>query len=331
MEHVYIFSYISDDREGIFRDLTQRPDNGYVFLPTIKKVNGILGLIEKIHLSLKINNVINLPLKKIWGGVDGYDYDKEKLYVIIIPTASIAKLPIGYFYSLRRKHPNIRLMALVTDSMNASSPHMDCVRVKLFADCWDGVLTYDPYDAIEFGFTFLGYTYYSSFNFIQADNSESSDAFYIGFNKGNREQITADLYDVLVEHDVASKFIVVDKASRIIGESRFGLRSQTLKLKYPDVVSKVKSANCIIEILQQNQKAQSLRYLEAIVYNKKLLTNNTNISNLPFFDDRYMKSFSSVEDIDFDWVKTAEPIDYGYKDEFSPIYIKDFIEHNVML
>ena len=85
-------------------------------------------------------------------------------------------------------------------------------------------------------------------------------------------------------------------------------------------------ANCIIELLQENQKAQSLRYFEAVVFNKKLLTSNENIKKLSFYDKRYMKVFKNLEDIDFDWVNKKEEIDYNYKNEFSPIYIIEELE-----
>ena len=39
-----------------------------------------------------------------------------------------------------------------------------------------------------------------------------------------------------------------------------------------------------------------------------------------------MKYFDKVEDIDPNWVKEKINIDYGYKGEFSPIYLIDFIQ-----
>ncbi len=79
-------------------------------------------------------------------------------------------------------------------------------------------------------------------------------------------------------------------------------------------------SNCILEVLQDGQTGSTLRYLEAVCYNKKLLTTNPRIKNYPFYDERYMKVFSSESDIDYDWVKKRETINYGYKDEFSPKY-----------
>lgn len=113
-------------------------------------------------------------------------------------------------------------------------------------------------------------------------------------------------------------------------QNECGLKYLNSKISYPQVVSRVKSSNCVLEVLQTNQKAQSLRYFEAIAYNKKLLTNNPGIVELPYYDDRYMRAFKNIEDIDVDWVRAREKIDYKYKGEFSPLGIIEYIKNNCM-
>lgn len=81
------------------------------------------------------------------------------------------------------------------------------------------------------------------------------------------------------------------------------------------------NTNVIIEILQKGQNGSSLRYFEAVCYNRKLLTNNPNIEKLPFYNPEYMKVFSSSDDIDVEWVKKKGEIDYGYDRSFSPYYL----------
>ena len=39
-----------------------------------------------------------------------------------------------------------------------------------------------------------------------------------------------------------------------------------------------------------------------------------------------MKVFTSFDDIDIEWVKKKEDINYGYGGEFSPIYLLKIIE-----
>jgi hypothetical protein len=92
------------------------------------------------------------------------------------------------------------------------------------------------------------------------------------------------------------------------------------------VVEHIEETNCIVEILQENQKTQSIRYFEAIFFNKKLLTNNPRITELPYYDERFMKFFSSADGIDFEWVRKKEAVDYGYRGEFSPVHFVEQIE-----
>lgn len=89
-------------------------------------------------------------------------------------------------------------------------------------------------------------------------------------------------------------------------------------IPYEQVLASVLNTNVIIEVLQENQEGPSLRYYEAVCYNKKLLSNNRNLSDLPFYDPRYMKYFDKYEDIDIEWVKSREKINYSYDGSFSP-------------
>ena len=38
---------------------------------------------------------------------------------------------------------------------------------------------------------------------------------------------------------------------------------------------------------------------------------------MKYYDARYMKYFKNIDDIDIEWVKRREKVDYGYKDDFS--------------
>lgn len=80
----------------------------------------------------------------------------------------------------------------------------------------------------------------------------------------------------------------------------------------------MKSTNCILEILQEGQYQQSIRYFEAIIYNKKLLTNNKNVKNLPYFDERYMRYFSSITDIDLSGLKKKKILSITMMEDLVP-------------
>ena len=64
--------------------------------------------------------------------------------------------------------------------------------------------------------------------------------------------------------------------------------------------------------------AVTARYPEAIALNKKILTNNRNVLSERFYDERYIHYFDRIEDVDLDWLKKREEINYQYNGEYSP-------------
>lgn len=70
-------------------------------------------------------------------------------------------------------------------------------------------------------------------------------------------------------------------------------------------------------------------FFEAVVYNKKLLINNENIIEFPFYNSRFMRVFKKVEDIDWKWVKSKEKVDYHYDGSFSPLKFIEEINDRV--
>ena len=94
-------------------------------------------------------------------------------------------------------------------------------------------------------------------------------------------------------------------------------------LPYEENIAKILESNCILEIVREGFIGFTQRYYEAIVYNRKLLTNNAEIKELPYYDERYMQYFEKPEDIDWDWVKDPEEVDYCYQGDFSPAAWKE--------
>ncbi|MBQ1355435.1 MAG: hypothetical protein IIY72_03070, partial [Solobacterium sp.] len=80
------------------------------------------------------------------------------------------------------------------------------------------------------------------------------------------------------------------------------------------------------EVLKENQNYNSARYFEAVVMNRKLLSNNPNLTSLPYYDEKYMRYFSRPEEIDAAWLKDEAMPDYHYRGDFSPANLPGLIE-----
>lgn len=80
-------------------------------------------------------------------------------------------------------------------------------------------------------------------------------------------------------------------------------------------------------MVQSGQTRQSIRYFEAVTMDRKLLTNNTNVRELPYYDPDKMKVFSSVEEIDPEWIREPMAEGYHYQGEFSSAHISKTIDN----
>ena len=86
------------------------------------------------------------------------------------------------------------------------------------------------------------------------------------------------------------------------------------------------NSKCVLEFMQEGQNGATLRYFEAVCYNKKLLTDNPNITEFPYYDSRWMRVFKNVEDIDVNWLKENDEVDYQYKGDFSPVELVAYVQ-----
>lgn len=327
MKTQFIFSYVDKDENGIYRDMTSNKALGIIdYLPSHKVIKSSLATkVEKILLSRYMqNNPLCSVFQDIYANLGSYHYNRDTEYFVLLPSTSIGKLSLKYLERFHDQHKNVKLFPILTDSMHASSPHMEYVRPKLYSSVWEKVLTFDKNDAEEYGFTWFGYSWYSKFENIEP-SKEKTDLFYVGFKKGNREELLADIYDLALEHGLQCDFRVVSTNEAMIKSGR-SLRYSKRRYPYPDLVSMIKSSKCVLEVLQDGQDTQTIKYYEAVCYGKKLLTNNRHLKELPYYSDENMKYFKTVDDIDWDWIKADVPVIYNYEDEFSPLKIVDFLK-----
>lgn len=252
-------------------------------------------------------------------------------YYFIIESGGLRTYEFTYFKNLNKRN-NIHLMLLLLNSMSASSPNILAVKDDVLHSDWEAVFTFDKKDAIQYGWQYIGLTYFSTPQKIEA-SPDSSDAYFIGGLKGNREDLIIKVFERLNNAQVKCDFDIYCYSKEQFDNRKYKnlIHYYQQWKRYDEIQAKVMSTNCIIEILQEGQETQSVRYFEAVYYNKKLLTNNPDIVNLPFYDERYMKYFEKAEDIDINWVTKKALINYHYAGEFSALHLLEQIVESLKL
>lgn len=125
--------------------------------------------------------------------------------------------------------------------------------------------SFDPCEAKRYGMECTGQ--YFRYPESQPDNI-TSDCFFCGLPK-DRAGLLHDLRTSLESEGLVCDFVIP--------------RTPSEKLTYPQYLDRLAHTRCVIDICQQGQTGLTRRPLEALFYNKKLLTNNPEIARYDFY------------------------------------------------
>lgn len=244
----------------------------------------------------------------------GKKYDHIK---ILFHNASLrrTRYPIELLSRIKSSKVSLNLLYLdpCLDEVVCGYANMLCEK-----GVFDKVLTIDRNDAIDFNLEHC-LTPYSK---IQLEKQEmTSGLYFCGQNKG-RLYILYSIWREALKHNVRIGYdLMWCQQFEDFFESYSGIQFHNQYVSYREVLRKAVRTNCILDVIQKGQSALTLRPYEAVVYKKKLLTNNPNIFEFPYYNPSYMHYFEKIEEIDWEWVLREESIDYNYAGDFSPIHL----------
>lgn len=273
----------------------------------------------KMHFNDRINRHLWLPFKNIWNifyTLHKYSFDDRETYYVLFMNGSLKyHFSRQYLKRLKSQHSNVKLVMILYDSFSNPTAKRSIRMIPEF----DYVFSFDQGDCEKHGFERI-YSTFSRPNFVREDECKKSKAFFIGYGIG-RLQILQKTFEKISSEVDGCKFYIAgvkeNQQKPIIGVQ------YNVTMPYAEELQMAYNTDCIVEIVKKGQTGVSLRTCEAIAFNKKLLTNNVNLKNMPFYDERYMKVFSNPDDIDLDFVKNEIRVEYEDSDYFSPVKIID--------
>lgn len=140
---------------------------------------------------------------------------------------------------------------------------------------YDLVCAFDEMDAKTYGFHYwpLIYTANPCYNWNAEDKY---DLFYIG-NAKDRLNALLDIYSKAIESNLKCKFFIVGVPEE---EQKFkdGIIYNT-RLSYEECLKYISESRCLVDAIQKESTGLTIKTCEAVIYNKKLLTTNLNISD----------------------------------------------------
>ena len=270
-----------------------------------------------INISISNFNLISPNLNKVLrknyynGPING----KIKYFIFVGQYGRCTK---DFRKYLKEKYPKCRIVFVMGDLMKTHGG----LNLEEFRSFSDIVLTYDEGDAIRYGFTSYDGPYTKIHNLDRGLKVSESDIVFCGYCK-DRVNFLIDLYDKLSGAGLTCDFNIPD-LKREYANARKPLAGGTVQ-PYLEHLKRVQKSKCILDIVQKGADGFDVRVWEAVVYQKKLITNNRRILSASFYNPRYISVVDSVDEVDPLWINEKIKIDYMMDDTLMPVKWLEFI------
>lgn len=333
MKYNYIFFNTPDKFTRVVRDGyysicvedLRKLQNVTVISCLLEHKSMALRKLHAIHVSDAVNEKINLPLKRIWFPLI---FDKRIIQdpdrTCFIFSASC--LSVEYMRYLKRIYPLAKYVMLHRDLVHLYQKRNPEWTNERMHESFDLVMSYDKEEAKKYDMV-----YFEQFESkieipdkTEQDGFES-DVFFAGQAK-NRLKPLMEAYDIFSQAGFKCDYYLVGvpKTERI---QKPGIVYADTFMSYRKMLERTVNSRCVLDINQVGAVGYTSRFLEAIMYKRKLITNNPLIKDSRFFNERQIQCIDDVKDINVNFVRDSiREGFYDYQDEFSPIHLIERID-----
>lgn len=306
----------------MYHDLQYHDNVRFIDTPfKVHKGSLLLKTIHRYHYHDVFNKVFELPLKSLW---NRYYYNEacnnpENLCFVFFETA-LTKYHEVFFKYLKEKYHGSKFVVYFDDL------------VSTFANTWsfnhsladkyfDLKLSYDKGDCDKYGYLYYP-TSYSVVNIKDRGDIEKSKLFFCGAAKQRYDQII-NAFGKCCEAGIKNDFVI----ARYDGNNKQeGIKYIPYMLPYSEYLEHMIKSDCLLDVIQEGSKGFTVRVWEALVYGKRLLTNNKEILNAPFYDENQFCFFESIGNREIDFMTRNTELKPRYREELSPFRMIEYID-----
>jgi len=309
----------------MYNDLQGKKGIRYIDTPFENRAgSNVLRQIHRFHYHDFFNKIVMLPLKSLWNGF--YYNEKSKhpdsICFVFFMTA-LTKYNETFFRYLKKQYPGCKMAVYFDDIVSAFS-NVWTFDHSLAEKYFDIKISYDIGDCKRYNYLYYP-TSYSVVDIQDNPAIKKSDLFFCGAAKKRYDQIT-NIYKRCQDGGLTNDFII----ARYGGDSKIdGIEYVPYVMPYSNYLEHMIKSNCLLDIIQDGSKGFTIRTWEALVYGKKMLTNNRSILDAPFYDAQQFCYFEEIGNREIDFIKKDTRIEPRYIDELSPIRMIEFIDKNL--
>lgn len=322
LKYNYVVFGTCDDYYRVSYDELNQYDNVKLIMDYIDSPNHLLKQIFRFHTSLAVNDKIKLPFKSIWNHkafVNTFSDNKPICFLFFSRNQLCNPRFIDY---LKRTYIGCKCVAFWQDLVDKINvPEMELLLSKKL----DLALSFDHADAKKYGLTYYPLVY-SPYDISDTGESQS-DVYFVGKAK-DRLDIILGAYEKFKEAGLKCDFYITGVAKR--NQKYAHDINYCSGLPYIENLNNIRRTKCMLEVMQGGGTGYTLRYAEAIMYNKKIITNNTMIKDASFYNPRLISTFSDVKDIDILFpLSDIQNINYNCKESLYPSRMLEFIDETL--
>lgn len=276
--------YIIHRKDELVEDLKKQVLNSQELVKNIKFIevslinnNIILKFLRKIYIFFKI------PRKDIW-------LNKKELKEIVKEDILIFFDTYTFEYlDLANKLENKKKIWLWNQLDKSKYKYIDSIKKEFKDEIW----SFDIKDCKKEGFNFLPQFYWREKD--KKKILENNDLLFIGRDKG-RYNLLKNILNSLEEKGVSTTGYILKEKFKVYPDHKYIMNKF---LKYSEVVELVKKSKCLLDINKDGQEGLTLRVMESIFFEKKLITNNKKIINYDFYTPENIYILDDLINIDY--------------------------------
>ena len=272
-------------------------------------------VIEKLFRNLNIN------ILKPWYPSFFDNKFKNSCKPLCFVIAS-SQIPVNYVLWLKHQYPNAKFVRVHRDLFKVTC--RNGYTKEFLDDNFDVQMTFDENEAKSSGALYFD-EIESKIDTSDASMYPECDVFFAGKAKDRFPRII-DALTTFNEKGLNCYFYVTEvpenqrvKAKGIIYGEKY--------MSYKEMLYRSIRSKCLLEINQTGAVGYTSRFIEAVLYNKKLITDNSYIKRSKFYDDRYIQIVLPGDQIETGFINDNVVVDYKYNNEFSPINMIDTLEY----
>lgn len=306
-------------------------DNVYFYQDKRDMLSWINRIMLRICESKRINHYIRINDLRRWYkkfDLSNIAQKNDQLYVLIYVGVTIG-WEQNFLKLLRTKYPKIHIALCFTGLISLYEPLLKekGISVNDLKKWYDTIITFDNGDIKKYGLQ-KSRPIYSFYKPVEYFAGENYDLCYVGHCK-DRLTLLYELYDRFEAAGMRCRFFIsgVNKEKRI---KRKGITYMKKWMPYEKSRSLSYHSKCILELLQVGQTNSTIRYKEALSFNKLFLTNNEHIDCDEYYDAERIKILrNDASDVEF--VKNTGVLRNKWKDNpFSPVKRLAEIEQSII-